>query len=160
MIKIYENDEIKVFWRPEMCAHAGECVRGNGKVFDPQRRPWVDLSQASAREVASIIDRCPSKALQYELKDPLSVVFSDAKQASVAYLDGEIIGECTFSESNGKWVIAHTSVEPSYEGRGIARRLVLKVVETARERGIKIVPLCIFAQKLLTGKEEFNDILV
>ena len=44
------------------------CVRGNGKVFEVDRRPWIDLSQASAEEIAAIIDRCPSKALQYELK--------------------------------------------------------------------------------------------
>ena len=32
-------------------------------------RPWIDLSQASAKEIAAVIDQCPSKALQYELKD-------------------------------------------------------------------------------------------
>ena len=66
--KAYETDEIIVFWKPELCEHATECVRGNGNVFDPARRPWVDLSQAPASEIAEIIDRCPSGALKYELK--------------------------------------------------------------------------------------------
>ena len=65
---IYENNEIKVTWTPSICQHAGKCVMGNSKVFNVQRRPWVDLSQASASEIASIIDKCPSGALRYELK--------------------------------------------------------------------------------------------
>lgn len=32
--KTYENEDIQVFWNPKMCEHAGECVRGNGKVLD------------------------------------------------------------------------------------------------------------------------------
>ena len=65
----YENESIKVFWNPKICKHVGKCVRVNGKVFEVGRRPWIDLSQASAKEIAAIIDQCPSKALQYELKD-------------------------------------------------------------------------------------------
>lgn len=66
--KPYENDEIIVFWKPELCEHAAECLKGNGKVFDVSRRPWVDVSQAPAAEIGEIIDRCPSGALKYELK--------------------------------------------------------------------------------------------
>lgn len=66
--KAYENDEICVFWNPELCEHATECIRANSKVFDVSRRPWVDVSQAPASEIAEIIDKCPSEALKYELK--------------------------------------------------------------------------------------------
>ena len=58
--KAYENDEICVFWNPELCEHATECIRANSKVFD--------VSQAPASEIAEIIDKCPSEALKYELK--------------------------------------------------------------------------------------------
>lgn len=66
--KAYENDEIVVYWNPELCVHAAECIRGNSEVFDVSRRPWVDVSKAPAGEIAEIIDRCPSGALKYELK--------------------------------------------------------------------------------------------
>ena len=66
--KAYENEEICVFWNPDLCEHARECIRGNSKVFDVSRRPWVDISQAPSGEIAHIIDRCPSGALKYELK--------------------------------------------------------------------------------------------
>ena len=66
--KTYESDEILVFWKPDLCAHATDCIKGNNKVFDVSRRPWVDLSRAPAGEIAEIIDRCPSGALKYILK--------------------------------------------------------------------------------------------
>ena len=69
ILKYYNsNEEINVFWNPELCQHAGECIRGNSKVFDASRRPWVDISAAPSKEIAEIIDRCPSGALLYELK--------------------------------------------------------------------------------------------
>lgn len=67
--KTYENDEILVFWNPNLCQHAQECVKGNSDVFDVTRRPWVDVNAAASIEIAEIIDRCPSGALKYELLD-------------------------------------------------------------------------------------------
>lgn len=66
--KAYETEEIIVFWKPDLCEHAAECIKGNNEVFDATRRPWVDLSKAPSGEIAEIIDRCPSGALKYELK--------------------------------------------------------------------------------------------
>lgn len=30
--RIYENDDIMVFWNPKMCQHAAKCVGGNSYV--------------------------------------------------------------------------------------------------------------------------------
>lgn len=157
--KTYEKEDIQVFWNPQLCQHVGECVRGNGKVFEVGRRPWVDLSQAPATEIADIIDRCPSKALQYELLNPISIVFEEELDRSAAYDRGKQIGECEFELLNDQWVITHTGVRKEYEGKGIARKLVLKVVEAARAQGVRIRPLCVYAKKLMTGKEEFKDVM-
>ena len=157
--KTYENDEIEVFWNPTICQHAGKCAGGNRSVFDPKRRPWIDLSQASAKEIAAIIDQCPSKALQYELKNSVSIVFEENSNRSAAYKDEKLIGECEFSASEKMWVIAHTGVRPAYEGQGIARKLVESVIEAARTKKVKIVPLCPYAKKMMAGKEEYKDVL-
>ena len=158
--KTYENDAICVFWKPGMCTHSGKCVMGNNAVFDPLRRPWVDLSQADAIEIAAIIDRCPSKALQYELKAPIRIVFEEAERQAAAYDGEKQIGECQYSVDRvGKWVIMHTGVRSEYNGRGIARQLVEKVIEAARERGVKIVPVCSYAQRMMSGKDEYKDVL-
>ena len=157
--KTYGNDDIQVFWNPKMCQHVGACVRGNGKVFDVGRRPWVDVSQASASEIADIIDLCPSKALQYELLNPISIVFEEVLDRAAAYDRGKLIGECEFEPSADKWIITHTGVREAYEGKGIARKLVLIVIEAARAAGVKISPVCSYARKMMAGKEEFKDVM-
>ena len=158
--RTYENDAICVFWKPSMCTHSGKCVMGNNAVFDPLRRPWVDLSKADAKEIAAIIDRCPSKALQYEFKDSIRIAFEEAERQSTAYDGDKQIGECQYSvDREGKWVIIHTGVRPAYNGRGIAKRLVEQVIEVARERGVKVIPVCSYAQRMMSGKDEYTDVL-
>ena len=91
--------------------------------------------------------------------DPISVVFEADAQRSAAYKDGELIGECKFTLMHGKWAITHTGVRPAYGGQGIARRLVISVIEAARSNQVKILPICSYAKKLMEGKDEFKDVL-
>ena len=65
--RVYENEEIRVFWYADRCQHAKKCVTGSWQAFDMSRRPWVDVNAIPAKELAEIIDRCPSGALKYEL---------------------------------------------------------------------------------------------
>ena len=155
--KSYENDEIIVYWNPNVCEHAGLCVQGDNEVFDSKRRPWIDLSKASSIKIAKIIDNCPSKALQYDLK--LKIEFHMDESRSVALLGSKVIGECEIIESNSKWAITHTGVREEYNGRGIAKMLVLSIVDAARENNMKLLPLCSYAQKVLIDKEEYKDVL-
>ena len=66
--RIYENDEIKVFWYADRCRKAKQCVMGSWQAFDMSRRPWIDVNAIPVEELAAIIDRCPSGALRYEMK--------------------------------------------------------------------------------------------
>jgi uncharacterized Fe-S cluster protein YjdI len=63
----YRNDKIVVRYDPEICSHAGECVRGLPSVFNVSKNPWIDVNGASANAVAEQVKRCPSGALTYEL---------------------------------------------------------------------------------------------
>jgi CDGSH-type Zn-finger protein/uncharacterized Fe-S cluster protein YjdI len=65
----YDSDAIVVTYDAGRCIHARECVHGLPAVFDPKRKPWVDPRAAKADEVARVIERCPTGALQYERKD-------------------------------------------------------------------------------------------
>ena len=65
--KEYKTDELTVIWRPELCQHAGECVRRLPKVYDVKARPWCKPENASTEELIAQIDACPSKALTYKL---------------------------------------------------------------------------------------------
>lgn len=59
----YTKDELTVVWQPSKCMHSGICFRGLGKVFDPRRRPWIDLTHATAEQIIAQVKDCPSGAL-------------------------------------------------------------------------------------------------
>jgi len=66
-LQVYETPEIVVTFDPNVCTHAGECVRGLPAVFDVRRQRWVRPELAPAGDVAAQVRRCPSGALQYRL---------------------------------------------------------------------------------------------
>ena len=68
--KEYTNDEVTVVWQPGLCIHSAKCVEGLGKVFDPNRKPWIDLSQATSAEITEQVLKCPSGALAMKSDQP------------------------------------------------------------------------------------------
>lgn len=99
------------------------------------------------------------KGTDNERTEQIDIVFEQDRNRSAAYINGNQIGECDFSVSENVWMITHTGVRSEYGGRGIAKKLVLKVIESARTNNAKIVPVCSYAEKLMSGKEEFKDVL-
>lgn len=65
----YARPEIRVHWYASRCIHSAACVRALPAVFDPQRRPWIDLSAGTADAIADAVQRCPTGALRYERAD-------------------------------------------------------------------------------------------
>ncbi len=61
--KLYSTPEIEVSWEPDLCHHAAECVRGAPRVFNPRRKPWVELQHEPAEKILEVVARCPSGAL-------------------------------------------------------------------------------------------------
>lgn len=68
-VHTYEGEDIVVTYSLRRCIHAKECVHGLPAVFDPNRRPWIESDQAPADELAEVILRCPTGALQFTRKD-------------------------------------------------------------------------------------------
>ena len=64
--KRYTLNGITVIWKPALCVHSTICARGLPLVFDPRRRPWVELHHEDAATITEQVDRCPSRALSWE----------------------------------------------------------------------------------------------
>jgi len=69
MKKEYQKGETTVVWKPDLCYHSKICVDSLSKVFDPNRKPWIAVENASEQELRDAIDKCPSGALSYRTKD-------------------------------------------------------------------------------------------
>ena len=70
------------------------------------------------------------------------------------------VGEMTYQRPTPqRMIIDHTRVFDSFEGRGIARQMVLAAVDLARSNNRQIVPVCSYARALLTRTDDYKDIL-
>jgi len=75
-------------------------------------------------------------------------------------VDGKQEGKMTFVfAGNDKIIIDHTEVNPGNNGRGFGKKMVVKVIEFAKEKNIKIIPLCPFAKSVFDKNPEFKDVL-
>lgn len=56
-------------WQPAECIHAGICFGQLRQVFNPVKRPWVDINGDSCDKIIEVVKRCPTRALTYMWQD-------------------------------------------------------------------------------------------
>ena len=64
--KTYSNNEITVIWKPDVCIHSTKCWKASLAVFNPNRKPWIDMSGGTTDEIIKIVNNCPSGALSFK----------------------------------------------------------------------------------------------
>ena len=67
--KRYKSNEITVYWKPSACVHASYCYRELIEVFDPSRRPWIDLNGSTTENIIEVVNLCPTDALAWKWND-------------------------------------------------------------------------------------------
>ncbi|MCD9022879.1 GNAT family N-acetyltransferase [Cohnella silvisoli] len=58
-----------------------------------------------------------------------------------------------------KIILDHTFVSDRLRGEGVGQALVKRVVDLAREKGLKIIPTCPFANSQFRRHPEWHDVL-
>lgn len=72
----------------------------------------------------------------------------DGHRAFAAYqLEGDTI------------VFTHTLVPKKLEGRGIATKLIRAALDSARDRGLKVVPICPFVKAYIERHPEYQALV-
>ena len=61
----YSNNDITIVWQPKVCQHSTVCVNSLPNVYNPSKKPWVNIDNASTEELKKQINKCPSGALSF-----------------------------------------------------------------------------------------------
>ena len=83
---------------------------------------------------------------------------SDTRGIFYLNLDGEKVGELTYSFDNPIMTIDHTGVDVEHEGKGYASQLLDEAVTYARQNELKINPLCPFAEVKFDRNAEYQKV--
>lgn len=84
----------------------------------------------------------------------IDIEFIKKENRVVAYDEKIEIGECSFIESEDIWNIIHTEVDSKYQGQGIAKKLVITVIENAKIYNKKVIAECSYAKKTIENIKE------
>ena len=77
--------------------------------------------------------------------------FELEEQGLVAFADYRLQGD--------RLVIPHVEAPPALRGTGTAGRLMSGLLDMARERGLKVVPVCPYAATFIQRHAEYQDLL-
>ena len=84
----------------------------------------------------------------------------DGKNGAFIAMENETkAGKVTFVwAGEDKIILDHTEVESEFSGQGVGKKMVMAAVAFAREKNLKIIPLCPYAKSVFDKDPEIADV--
>lgn len=98
----------------------------------------------------------------YNKTNSMEIKQSETENKGKFYIEenGEELAEMTYSKAGDSMIIIdHTEVSEKLKGKSAGKQMVIKAVEYARVKNIKILPLCPFAKSVFDKTLEIRDVL-
>ena len=95
--------------------------------------------------------------------EELTVNIEESASKGRAYIGSptDAKAEMTYSRAgNHLIIIDHTEVSEALKGKGAGRKMLNAVVAMAREKSIKIMPLCPYAKSVFDKDASIRDVLM
>jgi uncharacterized protein len=91
--------------------------------------------------------------------EPVRVVDNPDKERFEIYLGDSLAGFLVYDQAPGRITLIHTEINPNFNGHGLGGRLVSQALDTARQRGLAVVPLCPFVRRYIGQHQEYADLV-
>jgi predicted GNAT family acetyltransferase len=69
--------------------------------------------------------------------------------------DGKVAGFAAYQLRGQEILFTHTEVDEAYEGKGLGSVLVRHALDSARERGLAVLPLCPFVRSWIERHPDY-----
>ena len=76
-----------------------------------------------------------------------------------AYVGSQLAGFTDYHAQPGLITLLHTEIEPDFEGRGLGSRFVAGILDDARGRGLRVLPICPFVRAFLQKTSDYDDLV-
>lgn len=74
-------------------------------------------------------------------------------------VDGRRAGFTEFVDHDGQRIFPHTEIADDLEGRGLATILVRQALESTRDAGLRVVPVCAMVAGFVKKSHDFDEIV-
>ena len=75
------------------------------------------------------------------------------------WLGDRLAGVLEYASEPGATILVHTEVDPAFEGKGLASRLVAAALDDIRSRGLRMIPECPYVLSYLRRHPEDADLV-
>lgn len=75
------------------------------------------------------------------------------------YVDGTRVGKLDYVVSGDTFSALHTEIDESYGGQGLGSRLVAAALDSVRDTGLKLRPVCPFVVSFVDRHPDYSDLL-
>lgn len=74
-------------------------------------------------------------------------------------VDGQTVGFTEYVDRDGQRTFPHTEVDSDFGGRGLATILVEEALQSTRDAGLRIVPVCPMVVAFVEKHPEYADVV-
>ena len=88
------------------------------------------------------------------------VIHQPEQSRYAIFLDGEEVGEASYTKKDDRWVFDHTFVNPAHQGKNLAAILVREAFVDVREnQHVLVEPTCSYVVRYMEKHPETQDLL-
>ena len=89
--------------------------------------------------------------------EKLEVTHNAEEQRFETFVDG-YLSKLDYIQDGKNFVITHVGVSPELRGQGIAGKIVQVGLEYAKERSLRVVPMCSYAAAYIRKHSEYAEL--